>query len=1010
MAFRWNSDPNSLPGTSDTRYTSVEYNGIIYNVGDFVLIANEDVPDESQTSPQFCDVARISNLYEKDNTKNYKFRAKVEWFSKLEDLPKKFQQLPEEYPSFDAKFERLKDEFHSYGNDVDIGSFFNKCKLFEVDPFMEPKKTAMSFKKKFSEPIFIVRFKLTGKPPKMCPVLASSDQQLDSLQGKDELKRSLPKRSIVPIAPPRIMLLSPEDLKPVRRPSLSSIREEPENVGTNHIGKVGGSEKLRTPKKAEKENNEFTPVKNISRSVAKLPVRDVDILELLDSDESENEQPSGFYPDGQKKTPLKKATFSTKRYSDTKVKFTRIRSSEKPKTVSVDEEAVTPHRNSTPLKSSSEQQKSVMRSGLAKRVLILDDVIKDTVSTEVTKPELRKKRTSSSAVEASPAKKNKSVESDELLVVSVATTLSKILTDTPTKKLKFVKQDKVNNNEDTATITPGKKNSKSRSKSESVVKKLNLESNTVKNALETPTKRGKYRQVDNEERSQRSANVRSELKTPIKTTISSQADNQKSFQKSTPARKPRIQTNANGSDKDSENMTPSFHRRVVGTPKSSIRRSVRSRKTSESSDEVVVSTPKRRKGKNTTPVTTPRRLKMANVVHQTVLEQARAQLHVSAVPESLPCRESEYSDIHFFAEGKIQDGIGGCMYISGVPGTGKTATVHEVVRNLSKAREEGDLSNFKFVEVNGMRVTTPHQVYVQIWEGITGVRLTSAQALQMLNERFNKRNPKKELILLLVDELDLLWTRKQDVLYNIFDWPSKLESRLIVLAIANTMDLPERIMINRVSSRLGLVRLTFQPYNYKQLQEILASRMAGLQAFDPDAVQLVARKVAAVSGDARRALDICRRATEIAELKPNDGQINGSLKSPSKSPSKKKLALVGLKHVDMAIREMFTSPQIEAIRNCTEQEKVFLQAVTSEFQRTGIEEAVFQNVIPHHRALCTFHGFRMPVITDLLTLCSRLGAMRLLITEHGRNDLFQRIRINVSADDINCALNYEKNI
>ena len=46
-------------------FSSVEYNGIIYNVGDFVLIANEDVPDESQTSPQFCDVARISNLYEK---------------------------------------------------------------------------------------------------------------------------------------------------------------------------------------------------------------------------------------------------------------------------------------------------------------------------------------------------------------------------------------------------------------------------------------------------------------------------------------------------------------------------------------------------------------------------------------------------------------------------------------------------------------------------------------------------------------------------------------------------------------------------------------------------------------------------------------------------------------------------------------------------------------------------------------------------------------------------------
>ena len=48
----------------------------------------------------------------------------------------------------------------------------------------------------------------------------------------------------------------------------------------------------------------------------------------------------------------------------------------------------------------------------------------------------------------------------------------------------------------------------------------------------------------------------------------------------------------------------------------------------------------------------------------------------------------------------------------------------------------------------------------------------------------------------------MLWTKKQTVMYNIFDWPTKRHARLIVLAIANTMDLPERIMMNRVSSRL----------------------------------------------------------------------------------------------------------------------------------------------------------------------------------------------------------------
>jgi len=51
-------------------------------------------------------------------------------------------------------------------------------------------------------------------------------------------------------------------------------------------------------------------------------------------------------------------------------------------------------------------------------------------------------------------------------------------------------------------------------------------------------------------------------------------------------------------------------------------------------------------------------------------------------------------------------------------------------------------------------------------------------------------------------QLDLLCTKKQSVIYNIFDWPTRRDARLIVVAIANTMDLPERMMISRVASRL----------------------------------------------------------------------------------------------------------------------------------------------------------------------------------------------------------------
>lgn len=54
------------------------------------------------------------------------------------------------------------------------------------------------------------------------------------------------------------------------------------------------------------------------------------------------------------------------------------------------------------------------------------------------------------------------------------------------------------------------------------------------------------------------------------------------------------------------------------------------------------------------------------------------------------------------------------MYISGVPGTGKTATVHEVIHCLQQAAQANDVPPFQYIEVNGMKLTEPHQVYVQI--------------------------------------------------------------------------------------------------------------------------------------------------------------------------------------------------------------------------------------------------------------------------------------------------------
>lgn len=121
-----------------------------------------------------------------------------------------------------------------------------------------------------------------------------------------------------------------------------------------------------------------------------------------------------------------------------------------------------------------------------------------------------------------------------------------------------------------------------------------------------------------------------------------------------------------------------------------------------------------------------------------------------------------------------------------------------------------------------------------------------------------------------MDELDQLVTKDQKVMYNFFNWPSLPNSRLIVLAVANTMDLPERMLSNRISSRMGLSRIIFEPYSYEQLKQIILSRLQHDETvpliFDENAIEFCARKIASVTGDARRALDVCRRAVELAEV------------------------------------------------------------------------------------------------------------------------------------------------
>ena len=332
-------------------------------------------------------------------------------------------------------------------------------------------------------------------------------------------------------------------------------------------------------------------------------------------------------------------------------------------------------------------------------------------------------------------------------------------------------------------------------------------------------------------------------------------------------------------------------------------------------------------------------------------QHARSTLHVSSVPAALPCRDNEFSTVYTYLHSAITSGTGACLYISGTPGTGKTATVREVIAQLHSAVLESELDDFNFVEINGMKVTDPHQSYSLLWEALKGDRVSPSHALSLLTHEFSHPSPRRIPCVVLMDELDQLVTKNQSVMYNFFNWPALRHSRLIVLAVANTMDLPERTLSNKISSRLGLTRITFPGYTHTQLMAIISARLGNVPGnlVDPDAVQFAARKVAAVSGDARRALDICRRAVEIAEQTQQERDEAPDASTPSKKgrlgPAETAQARVTIATIKTAISEATSSPIAHCLRTLPLSSKLFLAALLARSRRTGVSDSTLGDVL-----------------------------------------------------------------
>jgi len=273
----------------------------------------------------------------------------------------------------------------------------------------------------------------------------------------------------------------------------------------------------------------------------------------------------------------------------------------------------------------------------------------------------------------------------------------------------------------------------------------------------------------------------------------------------------------------------------------------------------------------------------------------RQALHTS-IPTNLIGRTEEQNLIDSFITKTMKNHQPGSLYLSGAPGTGKTAC-------LTKALDKLECSTCKKYQsffINCMSIKSSQNIFTKVASELSGNSkpFTAKDALKYLETKCKSQGPR---ILLILDEIDQLESKNQDVLYKLFELPFLPKSRLVLIGIANALDLTDRIL-PRLQSKdtCKPLLLQFSPYSKDQISEILNSRIKeiGSTEIDPMAVQFCARKVHAITGDIRKALDILRRAVEIKESAEKKKLRSGELDKPQK---------VTLAHVASVCSEVYGS-------------------------------------------------------------------------------------------------------
>jgi len=370
----------------------------------------------------------------------------------------------------------------------------------------------------------------------------------------------------------------------------------------------------------------------------------------------------------------------------------------------------------------------------------------------------------------------------------------------------------------------------------------------------------------------------------------------------------------------------------------------------------------------------------------------REAMRPTFMPEILPHRDQEINNLASVLVPALRDETPSNVFIYGKTGTGKTAVIKYVGKELlSKGQQTGKKVNF--IYINCEIVDTQYRLlqnianhFIDEWsERIPFTGWPTDEVFSKLKQMIEKQGGVTVIIL---DEVDKL--KGDEALYNLSRINSDLNgAKVSIVGISNDLKFTE-FLDPRVKSSLGEENMIFPPYDASELRDILAQRIELAlkpSSIDEEVVPLCSALAAQEHGDARRALDLLRMSAEIAER--------------NKSPR------ITKKHVRQAQNKIEIDRINEVVRTLPTQSKLLLLAILLQEkhnEKTNSTGAITTGeVYEVYKDLCKKTRTDILTqrrVTDLISELDMLGIITARVISKGRYGRTRDIKLSSSKDSI----------